>query len=298
MVVYLDQNKWIELARMFHRKDVTPRAQQILHCFEAASTGARATFPLSSVHYVETARISNAGRKVRLGEAMWHFSRGVTLVAYSTIVRHELEQALSMHLPQVVPRAVSVLGKGHAHAFGTPPLSGGLAAFADEVERSLLTGNRRIGIQPPAFSGTKQRETFKEHLATLHARFQDVAPELRENWLYAMSTLDILNPLNDVAARHNLPHSALEGLGETRLKQIIDAMPTRRVDMHLHRQVLKNRAYVAKASDLEDWGGLAVASCYCDVVVCEKHMASMLRRNRFSTQARVETSLDAALPAA
>jgi hypothetical protein len=227
---------------------------------------------------------------------MWHFSRGVTLVAYSTIVRHELEKALSMYLPQVVPRAVSVLGTGHAHAFGTPALPGMLAAFADEVERSLLTGNRRLGIQPPAFSGTTQRENFKEHLATLHARFQDVAPEFRENWLYALSTVDILNPLNDVAARHSVPHSALEALGETRLKQVIDAMPTRRVDMHLHREVLKNRAYVAKASDLEDWGGLAVASCYCDVVVCEKHMASMLRRNGFSTQARIETSLEAALP--
>jgi hypothetical protein len=297
MVVYLDQNKWIELARMFHRKDVTDRAQRILRSFETARTDGHAVFPLSNVHYIETARVSNVGRKVRLGEAMWHFSQGVTLVAYSTIVRHELEVALAMHLPQLVPGAVSILGKGHAHAFGAPPLSGVLAAFADEVERSLLTGNRRLGIQPPAFAGTTQRENFREHLATLHARFQDVAPELRENWLYAMSTVDILNPLNDVAARHSLPPSALETLGEDRLKQVVDAMPTRRVDMHLHREVLKNRAYVAKASDLEDWGGLAVASCYCDVVVCEKHMANMLQRNGFSTPARIETALDAALPA-
>ena len=27
MVVYLDQNKWIELARMFHRKDATARSE-------------------------------------------------------------------------------------------------------------------------------------------------------------------------------------------------------------------------------------------------------------------------------
>lgn len=298
MVVYLDQNKWIELSRMFHRKDVTARAQRILRGFQAAIADGRAVFPLSSVHYVETARISNVERKIRLGEAMWHFSRGVTLAAYSTIVRHELEVALSVHLTQIVAGAVSVLGNGHAHAFGAPPLSGVLAAFAEEVERSLLTGNRRFGIQPPAFVGTTQRENFREHLATLHARFQAVAPELRENWLYAMSTVDILDPLNDVAARHNLPPSTLEALGETRLKQVIEAMPTRRVDLHLHREVLKNRTYVAKASDLEDWGGLAVASCYCDVVVCEKHMASMLRRSGFLTNARIETALDAALPAA
>jgi hypothetical protein len=297
MVVYLDQNKWIELARMFHRRDVTPRAKHILGKFETARHEARAVFPLSSVHYVETSRVSNVGRKVRLGEAMWHFSRGITLAAYSTIVRHELEVALSMQLPQVTPGAVSVLGKGHAHAFGAPPLRGALAVFADEVERSILTGNPRLGIQPPAFAGATHRENFRQHLATLHARFQNVPPELRENWLYAMSTVDILNPLNDVAARHDLPPSTLDTLGEAGLKQVIDDMPTRRVDMHLHREILKNRAYAARPSDLEDWGGLTVASCYCDVVVCEKHMAHMLRRNGFATTARIETGLEGALTA-
>jgi hypothetical protein len=41
-----------------------------------------------------------------------------------------------------------------------------------------------------------------------------------------------------------------------------------------------------------------VASCYCDVLVCEKHMANMLRRNGFVTKARVEINLENALKAA
>jgi hypothetical protein len=298
MVVYLDQNKWIELARMLHRRDATARAKRILSEFEAARHEARVALPLSSVHYIETSRISNVGRKVRLGEAMWHFSQGVTLAAYPTIVRHELELALSKQLPQVTPGAVSILGKGHAHAFGAPPLRGILAAFAEDVERSILTGDPRLGLQPPAFTGTTHRENFRQHLSTLHQRYHAVPKELRENWLYAISTVDILNPLNDVAAKHNLEPTALDRLGEAGLKQVIDDMPTRRVDMHLHREVLKNKSYVARASDLEDWGGLTVASCYCDVVVCEKHMANMLQRNGFATKARIEVDLENALKAA
>lgn len=298
MVVYLDQNKWIELARMFHGRDTTTRAKNILREFEVATREGRVAVPLSSVHYTETSRISNVGRKVRLGEAMWRLSRGMTLAAYPTIVRHELEVALAKHLPQVTPGTVSLLGKGHAHAFGSPPLRGLLAAFAEDVERSILTGDPRLGIQPPAFHGTKHRENFRQHLATLHQRYHDVPRELRENWLYAISTIDILNPLNDVATKHNLDRSVLDGLGEKRLKQVIDDMPTRRVDMHLHREVLKNRSYVARASDLEDWGGLTVASCYCDVVVCEKHMANMLRQSGFLTKARIEVDLANALRAA
>jgi hypothetical protein len=69
------------------------------------------------------------------------------------------------------------------------------------------------------------------------------------------------------------------------------SVPTRKLDIHLHRQVLKNPQYNAKKGDLEDWAGLGTAVCYADVVVCENHFADMVRRDGFMTPARVETDL-------
>jgi hypothetical protein len=86
----------------------------------------------------------------------------------------------------------------------------------------------------------------------------------------------------------------METLGEAAFKTLINNMPTRPVDLHLHKQVLRNPKYVAKHTDLEDWASLAVASCYCDVVMCEKHMADMLTRDKFKTHARIEANLDRA----
>jgi hypothetical protein len=298
MIVYLDQNKWIELARMLHGRDTSSKASGVLRDLEAAKIEGRATFPLSSFHYIETSRVSNVDRKVRLGAAMWHFSRGITIIGYQAIVRHELEVALSKHLPQVNPGGIRILGKGHAHAFCSPPLGGVLELLEEEVERSMLMGNELLGIKPPASYSTTHREKFRQHLSTLHARYEGVPKEQRENWLYVMSTIDILNPIKDVMDKHGLEMAALNGLGEKRLKQVIDDMPTRRVDLHLHRQVLRNPNYVARVSDLEDWGGLAVASCYCDVLICEKHMANMLRRDGFLTHARVEVALENTLRSA
>ena len=292
MIVYLDQNKWIELAKMFHGKDTSSRASLVLRNFEAARADSSVRTPLSSFHYIETSRISNVDRKVRLGEAMWHFSRGETLIGYQAIVRYELELALAKHLAQVSPGTINILGSGHAHAFCSSPLRGVLALFEEEVERSILMGNEMLSIKPPASYSESYRENFRQHLSTLHARYKNVPKELRENWLYTMSTIDILNPINDVIQKHCVPKEAMDGLGEQRLNQVINDMPTRRVDPHLHRQVLRNPNYVARISDLEDWGGLAVAGCYCDVVVCEKHMADMLRRDGFTTHARVETNLE------
>lgn len=292
MLIYLDQNKWIELAQMAHGKDSSARAKRILRELAAAVDGQSATLPLSSFHYIETSRISNVGRRVRLGEVMWRFSQGSTLLAYQAVVRHELEVALSKHFPQIVPSDIKFVGRGHTHAFALPPLQGTLAHFEGEFERSLLAGSRLLGVGPPSWQNTIYRENFRNHLATLFERQKTVPKEMRENWHYAMSMVDILNPINDVLCKHALPFDALGTLGEEKLKQVIDDMPTRRVDLHLHRQVLRNATYRAKSTDLEDWGSLALATCYCDVVVCEKHMADMLRRDRFRTVSRVETNLE------
>ena len=292
MIIYLDQNKWIELARMAYGKDNSARAKRVLRDFEFASNSGHVEIPLSSFHYVETSRISNVDRKVRLGTVMWRFSKGVTIIGYSAVVRHELESALAKHFSQITVSNISILGRGHAHAFCAPPLKGVLAHIEEEVERSLLIGNEVLGIKPPASHSSEYRENFREHLATLHSRQKEVPKELHENWLYAMSTIDILKPINDTILKHGIPKEALNELGEQKLKEIIEDMPTRSVDLHLHKQVLRNPSYRARTTDLEDWGSLAIASSYCDVVVCEKHMADMLKRDGFRTYARVEVNLE------
>lgn len=222
MIIYLDQNKWIELAKMVHGKDTSPRAKRVLRDFEAVCDRGLVQLPLSSLHYIETSRISNIGRKVRLGTVMWRFSRGITIIGYPAVIRTELERALAKYFPQITVGSISVLGRGHAHAFCAPPLSGLLKQFEEEVERSMLIRNEVLGIKPLASHIIKYRESFREHLATLHARYKDVPKGLRENWLYAMSAMDILNPINDVIHKHGLPKESLASLGEQKLKQLID----------------------------------------------------------------------------
>ena len=291
MIIYLDQNKWIELSKMVHGKDDSQRAKRIVRAMESVCTAGHVTLPLSAIHYMETSRISNEGRKVRLGSTMWRFSRGQTIAGYPAVVRHELDVALSKHFAHIVPGELQVIGFGHAHAFGEA--AGNVPSiFAEEFERSMLMGNELLRIPPLASYASHHRESFRNHLASLHIRAAEVSPDLRENFLYAISTVDILEPLNQAMVKYELPANTLEILGETGLKKLINDMPTRRVDLHLHRQVLHNPTYAPKPTDLEDWAALAMAACYCDVVVCEKHMANMLSRDGFRTKTRIEVDLD------
>lgn len=291
MLIYLDQNKWIELARVVHGKDTSARGKRILRSLEAA-TESGSTIPLSAIHYMETARISNTERRRRLGQTMWRFSRGTTMAAYMAVVKHELEHALSKHFSQVTTNPFSLLGYGSTHAFTLPSFQGPLASIEQDVEEALLVGSEHLKIDPPFFKSSEAQERFRNHLASLHARSKELPKGKVENWLYALLLADINKPLAEIFIRHNIPKSEFENLGEAQFKSIIDDMPTRRLDLHLHRQIVRNPAYASKITDLEDWTGVGVASCYFDVVVCENHMADMLKRNGYRTKARVETNLD------
>ncbi len=161
----------------------------------------------------------------------------------------------------------------------------------DEMERAMLTGSSRLGVDPLSFKGQVQRENFLSHLDTLHKTKHEPPKNKWENWLYGVAIADIRNPLTRVMVRHNISKDAFEGFTERQYKDFVEAMPTRRLDVHLHRQVLRNSNYKPKKTDLEDWAGVAVAASYCDVVVCENHMADMIQRDRFSVKARIETNL-------
>jgi len=86
---------WIELARIHHGKNKDKHAKQALENVKKVIKEKKAILPLSGIHYMETARISNAGRKYRLGSVMWSLSKGYTLASYRSIVINESEVALS-----------------------------------------------------------------------------------------------------------------------------------------------------------------------------------------------------------
>jgi hypothetical protein len=72
--VYLDQNKWIDLARVYHDKAADPALRPVLDAALAASQNGSAAFPLSAVHYIETWKNREPQRRTRLDEFMWNLS--------------------------------------------------------------------------------------------------------------------------------------------------------------------------------------------------------------------------------
>ena len=297
MIIYLDQNKWIELGRIFHKKDTCPESQALLSEIVTAVEKKEIVLPLSAMHYMETARISNSGRRSRLGKVMFNLSQGNTLTAFTKIVFYELESYLSNNFKDISPEPLKLIGKGIAHAFGQAFPDKLPAFLQNEFERVVLTGESILGDSPPKFHCHTQRENFKNHLSSLHIKKKQLPEKKWHDMLAAIVLADIVEPLNEVIEKHSIPKDEFLKFLEKNPHEIIESMPSRKLDLHLHKQVLRNPNYEPKLSDLEDWAGLGVASQYCDVVVCEKHLADMMRRDGFKTKARVETKLSKALKA-
>jgi len=307
-IVYLDQNKWIELAKVFHHKRAAPGAVAALGYLQDSVPARAAVFPLSAMHYMETWKITDGERRKRLAAFMWELSQGRTIASYRALLVHELETALSKRFPSVLPAPFSLLSAGVSHAFGMPllefrlpepirsALAPGLVVQMEQdlrlrMERMAIAGEELGGAVAPAFRTTSHNQSFMNHLADLHPRFSPLPPAKREGTLIAMSIADILEPLNSVLIAHKVDPASLGTLGKEGLTALLLDLPSRALDLQLHRQVLQNPHLKPKLTDLEDWGALPPAAAWCDIIVCEKHMADLLKRAGGECRAVVLTEL-------
>lgn len=309
-LIYLDQNKWIDLARAYHGKSPDPGFRTALDLARKASASGAAVFPLSAIHYMEIARIRDSGRRARLGTVMWEISGGITIASTRAVLIHELEGALSRVRPRVQPRPFTLLSRGVAHAFGMDrpgyripeQLRSGVdpdairifeQAAQEAIEKSVLTGVGPEGITMAPFGITSHNQNFKEHLETLYSRVSQLPPEQWEDALCAISLMDIREPLNEVLRYQGLSFAEFTSGGKDALTHLLNDLPSRRVDLQLHRQVLRNPQLKPNINDLEDWAGLGLAVAHCDAVICEKHFASLLLKEGFRPPATVLTDVRA-----
>jgi hypothetical protein len=111
-IIYLDQNKWIELARAASGKAAADLIQVLDILRESKRLGLN-VFPLSLGHFIETNKRRDLQSRSRLGSLMWELSDNWTLANPAAIQRWELDRALSITLNRRLhERAFSLLGQG------------------------------------------------------------------------------------------------------------------------------------------------------------------------------------------
>jgi len=292
MRIYLDQNAWIGLLRAHEKHSEGERHRDVLALIEEAVARGWASLPLSSVHYLETARRRPYAKRTRLAHLMLHLSQRHSIAPFATLVRAELRRAVAAWFgSRVVPAAPRPFGVGADHAFATSLIQNFASArgqrapwVKDLLEWGALAGHPEHD-EPGETPVHKIEETMRKEAHRLEQLRELRRPEgwtrgdrSKRMWA-AQAYTEAVEELNDAFAEAGVPAGHLMVQGPSGMTRFLNDVPTLHARYELGR--LKEQATSAAwtANDMRDIQALSVAVVYADVVVTEKSWTALIGRS-------------------
>lgn len=307
MDIYLDQKDWIGLARILHGKDTDPASLDLLKRLDAAVNDGSARVPLSRVHLLEAAKITDDDRRRRLVEAFLYFSRGYVVSPAELVMADEL----------------AMWGRGESPSIGSVVRRGLLAAMGDYERHAQTLGVSATEVEyedqmadnPSAWYFALSRPEFATLGSQIHAiakRYVATVDGVRQQWArlspgerlstYARGVLsDIQGALSPVPADTQSAIDRLLGLRGSDFLAAIEQVPTVNVLVRIGEATARDTNQPTKPNDLWDLSFLALAIPHFDAVVTERtwvhHATSLGLIGRYSCHVLARlTELTAYLP--
>lgn len=306
--VYLDQNKWVDLARAAHGHRLGVPFQEVLDVARAAVAADGVSFPLDVARYYETWKRGDFTSRQRLVETMLELSKLHSIAPSRVLLTHEIDTALHARYGGTAASPPQVFGVGVNHASGgglrafhadlPPDLPPGLAtqieaAFQQALEVGLLTGPPDLANLPRELAEITAQMTQDKQFAngatalTDRLRAMGYSKGTKLDLAIVGTELgDILEPLVEGLLKYGIDPVSFLSQGPDELMAFVDDLPTRSLTSALRRD--KHSAEQTwEPNDLNDLVYLPVAAVYCDVVVTERQWVHRLKKanvvERFGT---------------
>ena len=303
--IYLDQNKWVDLACAATGHPKGDRFADALTICRAGVASGTVSFPLDIYRYWETGKRGNDRSRNDVADVMQELSQQHTMALPFGVLDQELDLALQRRFGRPAhPRRQQVFGVGMRHItegrLAWPELDLGslpdgvvvppgvrallASAMAEMIEEELL----RAG--PATFRGLGF-----DHAASDHGqRFVDFENALAATIAKHGLTGDAVNQAvraTDFGDIRPALVEALEGIEMTYAQfmdcstvgdvmSFIDDLPTRYVTNVLRSAKHRETQQKWEPNDFVDIISLPVAAAYCDVVVTEKQWAHRMRQGK------------------
>ena len=300
--IYLDQNKWIDLARAQLGQPGSDRFRDVLALAEARVKNGSASFPLSAMHYIEIAKRRNHQSRSELASTMASLSRYHTMAPFTVMVPPEIDRALRRRFEvEEAPRDAQLFGVGFEHAMNRtyaalpvpaegsmpPGLIRGLEALGFVLRESIMLAGLPpdAGIDESAFDAWQEdvgnglaegqeRLRLARRGAGLHRgeRSQHLAKYAAlENWRSEFS---------EALGRAKLNWDDVLGLGQEGIRALVDDIPMIHVGSELERQRESTADKPWDPHDVNDVYHLIAPVAYCDIVITERQWVDSVKRSR------------------
>jgi hypothetical protein len=272
LTVYLDQAKWIDLARAAHGRPGGEKFADMLASVRRASAAQTVNFPLSSGHYIETWRQTDDRRRRRLAETMIELSRCVTMASPPVLCNAEIDLYLQDRYGKpTVRRECPVFGLGLAHTTEFAPMH---TAPLDPMRELELLARRPTGFLP---HGRGHREFADAYAEAAQGLADFLGRETHPLQLLAMTAVaEIHENIFGALARADLPQELFTTFLMDEPSEFISSLPTRAAALRLREARHRNRDRKWESNDMNDVAYLACAVVHCDVIVTENLWGDML----------------------
>ncbi len=312
--IYLDQNKWVDLARAATGHPDGGRFADALAMCRAGVAAGTVSFPLDMYRYWETGKRGNDRSRNDVADVMRELSRQHTIALPFGVLDQELDLALQRRFGRPEhPRRQQVFGVGMRHitegrmswpeldlsalpegAVVPPGVRAHLAdAVTDMIEEELLRAGpatfRAVGFDHGASDHGQRFVDFENAVAATIAK-HGLTGNAIDQAVRGTDFGDIRPAVVEALDRIGMTYDQFvkdSTVGD--LMSFIDDLPTRYVTNVLRSAKHRQTQQKWEPNDFIDIISLPVAAAYCDVVVTEKQWAHRMRQGKVDQ--RYDTSL-------
>lgn len=304
--IYLDQNKWVDLARAAAGHRLGKRFEDALEVSRAAVAAGTVSFPLDMYRYWETSKRGNDRSRNDVADLMRELSQQHTMALPFGVLDQEIDLALQRRFGRPDhPRQQQVFGVGMRHISdgrmtwpeldlsalldGGASVPGGLRAqlqnaVSEFVEEELLRAGpdtfRAAGFDHAA-SDHGQRFVDFENLVAATIAQHGLTGDAIDQAVRGTDFGDIRPAVVEALERSGLTYDEfMANATVADLMSFIDDLPTRYVTNVMRSAKHRQTQQKWEPNDFIDIVALPVAAVYCDIVITEKQWAHRLRQGK------------------
>ncbi len=289
-VVYLDQNKWVDVARAVY----DPERHALLHSTLTALCPALdrgdLVFPLSMSTLYETYKIGDPDRRHRMAHVQATFSQGRVFrgrqarleVEASAVLRAaggltDLPVVEGWFLSDVFLEAFFELSDGRYEKLVPAPVADAIrqepARFTYDWIMEADTDHRAEGVR--MFS--RGAEELLQRIERRRSAWADQSGAIRKRAYGATMLIDELDFLLSVARQIGLPWSSVSDMGDKTVRALIRDCPTLNAERELTTR-LESQSRALTENDTRDMFAYTAAVPYADLVIGENQFINLARQ--------------------
>ena len=302
--VFLDQNKWIDLAHAFENPKRDARLYEIgCGLIEAIKSG-RIQCPLTSGLLIETYRMSDDQHRMMIAEVQSILSQGRVFRDRDFMIRHEIARLIRTEVDYDVP---------------SPPEFWWMSKYFIEAFVDIPRAINHFGLQQDQLNGISADPKFAlfHWISTAPEQERNVAMDsyeagsralierinlridrlkgqqfsLRQKVYSASLAIDEIDRILSVGMANGLNWNSLSDIGPKRLKFIMRNVPAYHVETALASRIEATGRSI-KSNDLRDMASYVSAIPNTDVLVGEKLFVNLAKQGGLGKQFGCELHSD------